>query len=58
MREPKILDGTLCQICGKRIHLKYDGTVEEPCDWVKTKKKPQKILWFHRKCYENLKKKG
>lgn len=52
MKVPTMLDGTLCQICGKRIQ------PDEPSDWVKTKRKPQKILWIHRKCYENLKKKG
>ena len=52
MKKPVMLDGTLCLICHKRIQ------PNEPCDWTKTKKKPQKTLWFHTKCYENLKKKG
>lgn len=52
MKVPKMLDGTLCEICGKRIQ------ENEPCSWLKTKRKLQKTVWFHLKCYENLKKKG
>lgn len=58
MKKPKVLDGTLCQICGKRIETDFFGDTKEPCEWVKTKKKPQKTLWFHRKCYEKELKKG
>lgn len=49
MKQPILMDGALCQICGKRI------LPEEQWGWVKTKK-PVRTLFFHMKCYKNLKK--
>lgn len=49
MNEPKLINGALCQICGK--HIQYD----EQWGWLKTKK-PVKTLFFHMECYKNLRK--
>ena len=49
MSEPKLIPNARCQICGKGID--YD----EWWGWVKTKK-PVRTLFFHMKCYKNLKK--
>lgn len=52
MKIPINLNDTMCQICDKPIE------PNEPFGWVKNKDKSQKIVFFHIKCYEKIKKKG
>lgn len=49
MKNPKLIPNALCHICGKPI------LPDDLWGWVRTKK-PVRTLFFHMKCYKNLKK--